>query len=164
MIQVQGEQGNYYVRLYQRAATEPDGPDSTWSPGTGQGTYNGSDGWQVTVPSGTDQLWEVEAIFDPANETQVDDTDWSGVFQGGSEGPAGPAGPTGPEGPQGEQGEPGQRGPQGDTGDDGIGIVIQDSMPTASDPRYPLGTIWVDTRTNTETPFPVPHTLSLIHI
>ena len=107
----QGGQGSYYVKLYQRVATSPDRPDSEWVPGTGRGTYNGSDGWQVTVPSGTLQLWEVEALFNPVSETQIDDEDWSAVFQGGSEGPAGPAGTTGPAGATGPQGPQGDQGP-----------------------------------------------------
>ena len=120
-----GAQGNYYVKLYQRLATEPDGPDSEWVPGTEstRGTYNGSDGWQITVPSGTLQLWEVEGFFDPTTETQIDEGDWSAVFQAGAEGPAGPAGATGPagaQGPQGERGEQGAQGLQGPRGHEGI--------------------------------------------
>ena len=120
-----GVQGSYYVKLYQRATTSPDVPDSEWVPGTDstRGTYNGSDGWQITVPSGTDQLWEVEGFFNPATETQIDEGDWSAVFQAGAEGPAGPAGATGPagaQGPQGEQGERGERGLQGVMGHEGI--------------------------------------------
>ena len=119
-----GVQGSYYVKLYQRATTSPDVPDSEWVPGTDstRGTYNGSDGWQITVPSGTDQLWEVEGFFNPATETQIDEGDWSAVFQAGAEGPAGPAGATGPagaQGPQGERGEQGAQGLQGPRGHEG---------------------------------------------
>ena len=97
----QGPQGNYYVRLFQRAATQPDGPDSTWEPATDttRGTYNGTDGWEVTVPDGTDQLWESEASFDPSAQTEIAADDWSSVFQAGAEGPAGVQGPAGPAGP-----------------------------------------------------------------
>ena len=79
---------------YQRADSEPDRPDSEWVPGTGnsRGTYSGSDGWGTVVPSGTEQLWEVEAFFNPAEETQVPTADWSSTFQGGAEGPSGQPG------------------------------------------------------------------------
>lgn len=92
----QGVQGNYYVKLYQRAATQPAVPTGSWVPGGNRGTYSDTDGWELTVPSGTDQLWEVEAIFDPFSATQIPASEWSSVFQGGAEGPTGPIGPQGP--------------------------------------------------------------------
>ena len=95
-----GSQGNYYVKLFQRAESQPDAPDSTWEPATDstRGTYNGTDGWEVTVPDGTDQLWESEGFFDPSAQTEIAADDWSAVFQAGAEGPAGPQGPAGPAG------------------------------------------------------------------
>ena len=95
MAGAQGAQGSYQVQLFQRAATQPVAPTGTWTPGAGRGTYNGTDGWQLTVPTGTDQLWEVEGFFDPASETEIAVADWSVVFQGGAIGPAGPTGPAG---------------------------------------------------------------------
>ena len=86
--------------MFQRAESQPDAPDSTWEPATEstRGTYNGTDGWEVTVPDGTDQLWESEGFFDPSAQTGIAADDWSAVFQAGAEGPAGPQGPAGPAG------------------------------------------------------------------
>lgn len=86
----QGVQGAYYVKLFQRAASEPSAPTGTWTPpasGADLGTYTGTDSWVTSVPSGTTQIWESQAVFDPATDTNI--TTWSSVFQGGAQGPAG---------------------------------------------------------------------------
>ena len=94
--EVPGPQGSYYVKLFLRSATEPTSPtDVIWTPGTGRGTLTGanSQGWSLEVQDGDDQLWEVEAFFNPSLSTQI--TTWSSVFHAGAEGPAGPAGAPG---------------------------------------------------------------------
>ena len=94
--EVPGPQGSYYVKLFLRSATEPTSPtDVTWTPGTGRGTLTGanSQGWSLEVQDGDDQLWEVEAFFNPSLSTQI--TTWSSVFHAGAEGPAGPPGAPG---------------------------------------------------------------------
>ena len=94
--EVPGPQGSYYVKLFLRSATEPTSPtDVTWTPGTGRGTLTGanSQGWSLEVQDGDDQLWEVEAFFNPSLSTQI--TAWSSVFHAGAEGPAGPPGAPG---------------------------------------------------------------------
>lgn len=98
-----GAQGNYYVKLWQWDTEQPSGPTGTWTPpaagsNNSSGTYSGTDGWTVTIgtrPTDSDQLWEVEAVFDPATDTSLTAAEFSGVFQGGSQGPRGLTGPTG---------------------------------------------------------------------
>ena len=95
----QGPQGSYMVQIYLRSANTPDTPVVTWSPGNA--LTNNSVGWSLTIPAGTDSLWESEATFDPANDTNITSGDWSVPFQAGSQGPAGVQGPAGAQGPQG---------------------------------------------------------------
>ena len=84
-----GPQGSYYVKLYLRATTQPDSPlDVTWMPGTGRGVLSGAnaDGWSLEIVDGPEQLWEVEAFFNP---TGTSITNWSAVFNSGATGPPG---------------------------------------------------------------------------
>ena len=88
-----GPQGNYYVKLFLRSATQPNTPtDVTWTPGAGRGTLSGANSanWTLTPTSGTIQLWEVEALFNPAGAQDI--STWSAVFHAGAEGPAGQRG------------------------------------------------------------------------
>ena len=88
-----GPQGAYYVKLFLRAATQPNTPtDVTWTPGTGRGTLSGANSanWTLTPTSGTIQLWEVEALFNPDGAQDI--ATWSAVFHAGAEGPVGPKG------------------------------------------------------------------------
>ena len=88
-----GPQGAYYVKLFLRAATQPNTPtDVTWTPGAGRGTLSGANSanWTLTPTSGTIQLWEVEALFNPAGAQDI--ATWSAVFHAGAEGPAGQRG------------------------------------------------------------------------
>ena len=98
---VTGPQGNYYVKLYRRSSTNITGnsgpTDVTWEPGTGAGQLSGtnSDNWSLTVPAGTDTVYEVEAFFNPSASTNISSGEWSSVFFAGSEGPKGEQGLTG---------------------------------------------------------------------
>ena len=88
-----GAQGAYRVFLFRRSPVNIQGQsgpsDVIWTPGTGRGTLSGAnaDGWSLVPPPGTDDLYNVDAVFNPAINTDV--TDWSGVFVGGGEGPPG---------------------------------------------------------------------------
>lgn len=91
-----GVQGSYYVKLFVRATSQPSSPtDVTWTPGTGRGTLSGTNAtnWSLTVPTGSAQLWEIEALFNPADD-ESNITSWSAAFHAGAEGPAGPSGVT----------------------------------------------------------------------
>jgi hypothetical protein len=80
-------------------------------------------------------------------------------LQGNIKGATGPTGPQGIQGATGAQGTPGATGaqgptgatgatgPQGATGPAGIGWVVQNRSPTASDSAYPVGQIWQDSAT-----------------
>lgn len=113
----QGPQGRFRVSLYQRANSSPPVLSSlTYNPTTNVLTNNVD--WQLTVPDGTIQLWEIEGTFNPADSDTVINT-WSVPFQAGSQGPPGPQGQQGPQGMQGPQGNPGERGQQGNPGERG---------------------------------------------
>ena len=97
---VQGAQGRYNVRLYQRGATAPTVPAGlTWVPA---GTLTNAGGWSTTIPAGTERLWEIEGNFDPATDTDI--TTWSVAFEAGAEGPPGQTGATGMPGATGATG------------------------------------------------------------
>ena len=103
-----GVQGAYIVTLFRRLAgnTAPDTPtDVTWVP-AGTLSGNNAGNWSTTVPIGTDNLWEVNARFNPASGA-TDISTWSPVFRAGSQGPVGGRGPTGLTGPMGSQGDQG---------------------------------------------------------
>ena len=103
----QGLQGRYRVNLYQRGTSAPAVPvNLTWTAATN--TLTNAGGWTLTVPTGSDQLWEIEGDFDPADMIPTI-TSWSVPFQAGSQGPPGP---DGPRGPKGDMGDPG---PMGDS-------------------------------------------------
>ena len=94
----QGPQGRYDVNLFTRAASNPGTPtDVIWTAATNALTGANTDGWSLMIPTGTDDLWEVTATFDPAG-TATTITSWSAPFMAGSQGPAGATGATGPRG------------------------------------------------------------------
>ena len=95
----QGDQGSYYVRLFQREAVgstaAPAAPTGTWIPSGREGIYDNSDDWRIAVPTDPvgGPLWESQAVFNPAAADQELTRDnWSAPFQAGSQGPAGPQG------------------------------------------------------------------------
>ena len=87
----QGFQGHFEVFWFMRSATVPTRPDAP----TGDGITEDSvpAGWSRTTPSGTDTVYAVVAIWDPATDTFGTPSD---VFEaGGQTGPRGPAGAPG---------------------------------------------------------------------
>ena len=89
----EGPQGLYDIDIFQRATSRPDTP-------TGGDLRDGQittppTGWSLDVAgtTGTDQVWESEFRYDPANPTNP--IVWSTPFEAGGEGPAGATGPRG---------------------------------------------------------------------
>ena len=112
----QGDQGSYYVKAFTRAATAPATPaDLTWTESTGLFTGADAATWSGTVPTGTEQSWEVQVLFDPAG-TATTITSWGVPFHAGGDGPQGEKGDKGDKGDPGNPGAPGPRGDRGATG------------------------------------------------
>ena len=107
----QGPQGRYTVQIFRRATTAPATPTVTWTEAT-EALTNNPDGWSLTIPSGTEQLFESEGTFNPATGATTITT-WSAVFQAGSQGPTGPAGQDGMDGADGADGTNGTNGTDG---------------------------------------------------
>ena len=119
---IQGFQGTYEVQVYRRSATAVtiSPADLTWTAATNAlsgADATGPTGWSLSIPSGTDQLYIVQATFDPSGAATTITT-WSAPFQAGAQGPIG------------------MQGPQGDPGVDGsgydnitLGTRVQDEQP-----------------------------------
>ena len=94
----QGVQGRYQVKLFVRSATISTGDaaptDVTWTAATNTLSGANAQGWSLTIPTGTDPLYEVEGFFNPATSATTITT-WSTVFQAGAEGPPGAPGTNG---------------------------------------------------------------------
>ena len=106
---IQGFQGTYEVQVYRRSATAVTitPADLTWTAATNSlsgADASGATGWSLSIPSGTDQLYIVQATFDPSGAATTITT-WSAPFQAGAQGPIGMQGP---------QGDPGMDGTDGD--------------------------------------------------
>ena len=115
----QGVQGRYIVDAFLRSATQPNNiVDLVYTPSTN--TLTGTDAtgaspWSLTIPSGTDNVYEVRGDFDPASgATTV--TTWSIPFESGSMGPPGRQGNPGSAGTPGAPGSAGTPGAPGTAG------------------------------------------------
>ena len=84
----QGVQGRYVVNVFRRAATQPNIANLIWTATSNALTGSDASQWQLTVPSGTENLWEATGVFDPASGATTI-TSWSTTFQAGAHGPAG---------------------------------------------------------------------------
>ena len=89
-----GPQGAYYVELFKRSSTDIEGQvgpsDVVWTEATEAITGANADGWSVNIPSGTDQLYIVNAFYNPATSTNI--SDWSTIFISGHQGADGDTG------------------------------------------------------------------------
>ena len=92
---MQGVQGSYYVKAFTRSATMPASPnDLIWTEATRAFTGSSALIWGADVPTGTEQSWEVQALFNPlTSQTQI--SEWGNPYHAGGDGPKGDTGMTG---------------------------------------------------------------------
>ena len=117
-----GSPGHGIVNIFIRSATAP----ASFSGGTYNYSTNSFSnlpiGWSLTIPSGTDQLYQAVGRITPLNSVVSNTITWTNALPFGAQGVQGPQGPTGAtgatgtQGPQGIQGEQGIQGPVGLTG------------------------------------------------
>jgi hypothetical protein len=117
-----GSPGHGIVNIFIRSATAP----ASFSGGTYNYSTNSFSnlpiGWSLTIPSGTDQLYQAVGRITPLNSVVSNIITWTNALPFGAQGAQGPAGPTGAtgatgaQGPQGIQGDQGIQGPVGLTG------------------------------------------------
>jgi hypothetical protein len=117
-----GSPGYGIVNIFIRSATTP----ASFSGGTYNYSTNSFSnlpiGWSLTIPSGTDQLYQAIGNISPLNSVVSNTITWTNALPFGAQGAQGPVGPTGAtgstgaQGPQGIQGAQGIQGPVGLTG------------------------------------------------
>ena len=92
-----GGQARFEVVLFQRRTARPNAPTGTYTPGLirSADTYTGSDLWRTDATTGTVQLWQARAIYDPAESSAA--LSWA-ISEAGGTGPQGDTGLRGPSG------------------------------------------------------------------